>query len=1229
MSRNWTDEQIKAIEAQNASIIVSAAAGSGKTSVLVERLLRQLASTDPKMPADRLIVVTFTNDAAAEMKQRLAKGLSDLIEKQPENLWLAKQQSMLQNAKISTIHSFCFDLIKENFQLLGISPNVRIIDEPEEEILRAQALENTFEYFYEKEEEKIDALTNFFCTKGDKQLEKILLSLYRFAVSMPFYNDWLDEKTNSFTLIEKQEEIKREYFKILSQKFLFLSEQANIAKELAEKILANQKLEEKIPPEKNHTEKAKNLLQNEADVFLEKSKIISENTKNWDEIVEKIKDISFDRMLFSKKDADNSIVEQIKNIRDKYKKEFNKILEKFIFKTDEIENDFKKHHEILSNLIQMLCHFENELNKLKAEKNAIGFSDTEQLAVKLLAEKTQNGIEKTALAKELSNYYKIIMVDEFQDVNNTQDLIFKMLSFNGTEKCNGENVFAVGDVKQSIYGFRLANPSIFIETLNNSEDYSENLKTKNAKILLNKNFRSSKEVIDFVNYVFSNIMSKETGEIDYNDNEKLVPGADFKDYDNPQNSRKTKILLVKTNDNNPDENETQIEIELEDSSKEAAAVAAEIKKMLDEKYPVWENNAFRPCTKKDFCILTRNNSSGVVFLKELEKWGIKAHIEEVEGYLKSREISVLLNLLKVIDNPLQDIPLACVLMSPMFLFSADEMAELKLNFPKCKLFTSLYKIAEKDSSTDDKLNKSNGLYQKTLYFIKTFEKLRIQAANCNLEKLIRIIYDSTDFLSVVQVYKNGDQKKANLRLLLEYARSYEKNSNGGLSGFIRYINNISEQGGDFKQAGKISAADDVVLIKTMHKSKGLEFPFVFICRTAGSFNLQDLNAQMQLNLSAGIGFKIQDKKKLKKYSSLPYFVIREKNLKARISEEMRLLYVALTRAKEKLFITFDINSKTKEKLTFFENLIGNKNKISPEISAMARSMQDWLMMCMLLYPDLNFIEKIADEKLQFQNNDFEIEWFAKSESNIIKEGAEDETLIQNAPVKIMPNPEIIKALKENVFFEYDSRLSKLLSKLAVSEISKEDEPSIENKIVLKKPSFYSKKLSGAEKGSATHIFMQYAIFEKAIQNPELELKRLISNGYLSPKQGESVDLQKIKKFFDSSLYERIKNSQNIFREKKFLMKISDLDLNDELHEKYAGTNGMIQGIADCIFEENDGMVLIDYKTDYAAQKSELSEKYFRQLELYKYALDKLYPKKIKEIRIYSFHFDEDILLWKK
>ena len=1205
LPNKWTPQQLQAINARDTAIIVSAAAGSGKTSVLVERLLKQISSESPKIPADRLIVVTFTNDAAAEMKQRLTIELSKLIEQEPQNMWLSEQQALVQTAKISTIHSFCFDLIRENIQSLEISPGFRIIDDTEEKVIIAKALENVMENFYKNESYVMTTLVDFFCSKGDRQLEKIVLSLYKFIISIPFYETWLEEQKNNYSNIDLKHDDKliSEYISFLSEKMHNFQQDALIAKSLAEDIFAADTAD---------------MLYNESEMFRKISEHILNENIEWNHKIFEISSISFDRLKFPKLEKDSpeaEISEKIKKIRNKYKEQISKIADESLFTWEEIIDDLKKHEEIMVCLIKIIHAFNHEIWTQKVEKNAIGFSDAEQLAIQLLAQKNSDGkITKTSLARELSDYYKVIMIDEFQDANNTQDLIFKMLSHNGTTERNGDNIFVVGDVKQSIYRFRLANPSIFIDTLSMAEPYTNDYKGNNSAIMLNKNFRSSYDVVHFVNYVFSNIMSKKVGEIDYTEDESLIQSAEF----NENNDRKTEILLVPTKEDVAENSEDDIEI----VNQEAKFVAAKINEMLSNKQQVYDKGTLRPCKSRDFCILLRNKASGQLFVTELEKYGIKAHTDDVEGYLKSREISILLNLLQIIDNPLLDIPLVSVLMSPMFMLTAEEMAKVRLLYPNGSIYKALCMAIGKTFFDDEESkntlqNEQESYYKKAVFFDKTLEDLRYCASSYSLEKLIRVIYDSTDFLSVVQVYKDGEQKKANLRLLLEYAKSYEEGVNGGLSGFIRYINTISKQGGDLKRAGRISQTDDVVAVKTIHKSKGLEFPFVFLCRTSSQFNMMDLNSQMQLNLTGGIGFKVQEKKSLKRYCTLPFIAIREKNRSNSVNEEMRLLYVALTRAKEKLFITMDLNEKTTNDIFSFASDIKINNGISPNLTAKAKSMQDWLIMCLLIHPDCKELRALSGVDLIPAETDFNVTFTncADSDENI------QEVVLLNE--KALPNEKIVHILGEEISFKYNDELSKIPSKLTVSEISKKTE---EHETALRRPFFISEKktLTGAEKGVATHTFMQYADYEKASDNPMEERDRLVSKGYLTKNQGNAVDIDKIKIFFSSPLYKRISNSYNIFRERKFLMKISDLELNDKVGNEYKNTDGMLQGIADCIFEEEDGFVLIDYKTDYVTDKFELINNYARQLELYKLALDKLYDKKIKEIYIYSFKLGESV-----
>lgn len=1183
----WTKEQLEAITARDTGIIVSAAAGSGKTSVLVERLLGILSDTENKIPADRIVVVTFTNDAAAQMKQRLSAALSEAIEKDPDNLWLCRQQALLQTAKISTIHSFCFDLIRENIQSLDVSAGFRILDDTEEKLLIRKAAENAFEKLYGENADKINSLADFFSgsVRGDGELEEAVLKIYDFLMSIPFYEDRLSARIDYYSAG-------------------FNGESDPLAKAYGE---ITEKAYGKIL---NRAEYAQNVF---VQSFSRTSNAVESDIEGISEIRSVLKkygifkaaelhgSFSFSRIDLPRRGKNDPVdefteqqKERIKKIREDYKKEFEKI-GKNIFTEEEISEDFKKHVEILSGISEIIAVFSEELKKLKTSKNALGFSDAEQLAIKLLAEKNDSGeIVKTRLARELSEYYSMIMIDEFQDANNNQDLIFKLLSKGGTADKGGTNLFVVGDVKQSIYRFRLANPQLFTDALKKSERYTgEDFSGSFAAILLNRNFRSGSDVIGFVNYVFGLLMSRENGEIDYTEEEALVQGTEY-----PEGDRTTEIIIVSDNGEVP-ENED------EDASPncEARAAAAKIKSMIGVKN-VYDKGCPRPCEPRDFCILLRNNKSAELYVRELERAGIKAYAEEPAGYLKSREISTLTALLAVVDNPMQDIKLAAVLMSPMFMLNAEDMAVLAGE--RTEKMEKYFSVVRRVMGGETAVSPESALYGKLERFMKTFEKLRYCAASQRIERFIRTIYDSTDFLSAVQVYKDGGRKRANLRLLLDVAESYEKNSGGGLSGFVRYVDNIIKRDGDFKRASVIAPSDNVVSVKTIHKSKGLEYPFVFLCGTSVKFNADDLNRRIQINSDYGIGFKIQDRENLKLYDSFPRYTIKEINKAAAKSEEMRLLYVALTRAREQLFITVPDNEKIRKRIEKVRSEIIGSGDVTVSTVSSADSMLDWIAAAMLVHPDGGWFRdgdalplKKCGVRVNVRNADL------KTETETAAEHTE----------KALPDKEKLQRLREMFAYRYDDSLTQKTAKITVTEIAK----SSGDKLYLRRPDFALKYggLTAAERGTAMHTFMQYADYAAAERDVPAEAERLAEQGLLSFEERDSLNIGQLEEFFRSELYAGMKKSGKIRREQKFLVKKSDAALDDERLMEY-NSNSMLQGIADCMFEEDGEIVLVDYKTDRVDSGQTLISRYDLQIKLYAAALSKIFGKRVKAAYLYSF-----------
>lgn len=1180
--RKWTKEQLDAVTAKGRSVIVSAAAGSGKTSVLVERLLRIIADGENPVPVEKMIVATFTNDAAAEMKQRLSLSLTELMEQNPSDKWLSRQHAMLGNASISTIHSFCFDLIRDNISMLSLAPDFRIIDETEENILRDNVLKELLDRYYEKYPDMMEMLNNNFCANSDEPLCRMIIVLYKNVSSIPFFQNWLK---NISELYDDGIYLKNYMAEMKNTLISCRKRLEGIYKKACD--ISNDKLITVLNDDMDIIGKAVSLFE-------------PESIQEFSDYLSGVKYKNFPPI--KKDNPDYEDIQSVKKTRDSVKKTVCGLASNREMLIN-AEDDIRRHKEIMSAFSKIITEFSENLRKVKEEKNAVGFDDAEQIALDLLAECNADGeIVKTRLAEELSEYYQVIMIDEFQDSNNRQDMIFRLLSENGSAKEYGNNLFFVGDVKQSIYRFRLANPDNFINAVNNAVPYREE-DNRNSYIKLNRNFRSSEQVIDFVNYVFKNIMSENMGDIDYNEEEYLIKGAEF-----CESCRDTQIMLIDKSDENHEETE-------------AVCIAGKIRRMLDEKTPVSIDGgkSSRPCEMKDFCILLRNNKKIPVYAAELERLGITVSCEDASGYLKSREVSVLLNLLRVTDNPLSDIPMASVMLSPMFMFSADELSEIRLINKEHNIFTNLYEALGIENGKP-LFAENDGIYTKAKFLYDVISELRLLSSFSTLPELIQKIYDSTDFTSVIQLYRDSEKKKANLRMLLEYASAYELNYGNGLSGFIRYIDRIMESKGDFKSGNASASSQNAVSVKTMHKSKGLEFPFVFIAETATRFSIQDKLKPFQFSYDCGIGFKLQNREKYEKFTTIPYEYICSYNQKKMLSEEMRLLYVALTRAKERLFITVDTEESEAEKaLEYAADIYANQG-ITESLVSSARSMGDWILMTLLYHRKSGKLRELFGiYESCTGKEDFEISYEQPEPDENYEE-------IRDMASETDADSEITDHLRAVFDFKYDLSLAGLNSKLSVSDVSKN---SHSTELILNRPAFMAEsgELSPAETGTALHRFLQFADFENLESDFESEKKRMFDYGYISEKQSEVIKRDDIEAFLNSEIYKMIRKSVRVIREKKFLISIDDLDLDSEFGESYKGTDGMLNGIIDMVIENEDNIILVDYKTDKINNPQMLADIYKEQIYLYKKTLEKTEKKPVEKALIYSFYKKTEIRIF--
>ena len=1180
----FTPAQQDAINATGGSVIVSAAAGSGKTRVLVQKVIKMLTDSENPVPADRLLIVTFTNAAAAEMKKRINDEIEKLIKTNSNNSFLRRQQILLMNADICTIHSFCSRLIRENFFLLDISQDFRIAQETELAVIKFRIMSDIIEQKYAENSNAFALLSSIFSgAKSDVNLEQTLLDIYAKAVSHPDTEQWLDyakelynpdiplEKTVFAKLAFDSLDSSVKYFKMMletAEKIIY----ANTAAFCTGKDSCG---ENKYISLCSFTEKLETLAQ----------------SRNWNDISDFIS--SYKKAPYRKPTSKKNPVsnEDAQNVRIAFDNIDNEIQNKLVPVFGISENVYLSDTQQVYPAVQSMCgiikEFSAQFSQKKKEKGILDFSDLEHLALKLLKEPVSNN--KTELAKSISQKYDVIMIDEFQDTNEIQDTIFRYISKNET------NIFVVGDVKQSIYRFREAMPEIFKNKRDNSTLYNKNSPVFPAKIILDRNFRSRENVIDSVNFVFSSIMSKYVGEIEYNEHEKLTAGAVYP----PSDFSDTEFHLLDTSCADSDKNEYE---------KEAEYIAKIIKNMIKNHVQVSENGAMRDVKYSDFCILMRFlKTHSQEYADTINQCGVPAYVDQPHNLFDCYEVNAVLSFLKTVDNRLLDIPMLAVLISPIFAFTPDDLAFIKSSFEPKHLYSKIYLCAGSENPLKDKCKNFIG-------FMEYFRKL---AVSSSVSELAETFFRKTGYLSVISAMPNGSVRVKNIRKFMSFLREYEGNSKGGLSDFVRHVAYLEESETEIPATD--AEPENAVKIISIHHSKGLEFP---VCIMAG-MNMKGNTTppDVYCHKKYGFGMRMTETQTMFKYNTLQRNVIKQIADREELSEAMRILYVAMTRAKEKLISVVSFGSTADngfdKKINEIAALVKiNDNRIDEHCVGNAKTLGEWITMCALAHPDLSKLREDAgaDDIIPIPTKS---KWtYIKSEytPDTETESADDETTL------IQSDGDFMKFLEKCFAQTYPNQArTDIPSKVSASALAH----SQNDDIILAKPSFaFEGKLSSAEKGTAMHTFLQYADFSKLAENPLDEKQRLLAVGRISPEQFSVIGKADINRFIQSQTYKFITSAERVEKEYRFTVNIPANQIGEQF--KDSDEPVILQGAMDCLAINSDGIILIDYKTDYVKDISILKERYKKQLDLYKTAAEQIFSIPVKKCIIYSTKLGQEI-----
>ena len=1181
----WTSEQQKVIDLRNRNILVSAAAGSGKTAVLVERIIRRLTEDDTPTDVDRLLIVTFTEAAAAEMKERIGAAIEKKLEERPGDIRLERQATLIHSAQITTIHSFCLAVIRDHFHVIGIDPGFRIAEEGELKLLKQDVLEELLEECYaEAKEEFLDFTERFGSGKSDKKIEEIILKMYEYSRSYPRPDRWLDQCVKAYE--SEDLEVRAE-------------ERVRMRAADIERVLERGL---KICEEPDGPYMYGDML----DSDLEELERL-QRAENFDAMYSAAAGFKWKRLSSRKDDTVSpDKKEKVKKLREQAKSLLKGMQEDYFYAPREVwQQDMQDALPSVVTLTELVKRFAHMLDEKKRLRNMIDFNDMEQFALAILTEEKDGELVPSAVAGEYQDRFDEVMIDEYQDSNLVQETILTSVS----RVSRGEyNIFMVGDVKQSIYSFRLSRPELFMEKYNT---YS--LKDSvTQRIDLHKNFRSREEVLDSVNDIFRQIMKKELGGIEYDDSAALYPGAEFPPLPSgKEDFCKSELLLL-------DKEDTRGE---DERQAEARMIARRIRELIRDGVVLdKETREYRRVQYRDIVILTRSiRGWAEVFSSVLGEEGIPAYSVSREGYFETYEVSVLLDYLKILDNARQDLPLAAVLTSVFGGLDTRELAEIRIAYPNVPFYNAAAMCAKGDAAEDACMEELRGKLRRFYDQVRYF---REKVPYTPIHELLEEIIDKTGYGLYIAAMPGGAQRMANVEMLTERAAAFEGTSYKGLFNFVRYIAQLKKYDVDYGEAGIMDEQADTVRIMSIHKSKGLEFPIVFVAGMGKKFNTQDTKGSVLLHPDWGAGVDLIDLKRRTKTPTFLKKMIREETALENLAEEMRILYVALTRAKEKLIMT------GAAKIT--ED--GAVSDISSVFRAEgAKCYLDWVLPCILSDETGKVKQESPVEVSVFRAEDLT----PQQEETQAEVVAED--VLRNWDASQVYEPELRERLDAQIDYVYPFEdEGKMKLKFTVSELKKwaslaeeAGEEMYEEPVVVPLiPEFLKEEeiLTGAPRGSAYHKLLELLDFtvDYDVENLIAAVQQLRQEGRLTDEMTECIRPKDILRFLGCRSGKRMADAARngkLYKEQPFVLSV---DASEIYPEDCSGEKILVQGIIDVYFEEPDGLVVLDYKTDKVRTGNELKEKYHAQLDYYAQALEQLTEKSVKEKIIYSFTLGEEI-----